>query len=349
MKKITIYTLADKRPDFIAVQHASFKKFIKDEYEFIVLNNAMGSRKRTEEIYRICEELHIKCIKVKKDRKFNIIGKQKSIGWTGTYTNPNVACAYPIKWAWEEMCEYNKDKLFMLIDSDMFIRRDISFSNEMEGYDAALWMQYRGLSEKRTKASVTYFTNGICIFDPSKIKNIKEMNWDCGIIKKAFVNGYAVDVGGYIYTWLKENNLKIKHVSEYAIYSYKIKENDIIWLECAQNGNYYYSFEYNRKDKTTSNYVCHEIGWQADDAIFPHFPPDFEGILKQKIIKYFEEFILDKQTYPLPTFLGFMEFETFNEKIDPFIIHIKAGSGYVGFDENYRKLKFDFVKKSLNI
>lgn len=46
MKKITIYTVADKRPDFIPVQYDTLKKYIRDEYEYIVLNNAIDSRYR---------------------------------------------------------------------------------------------------------------------------------------------------------------------------------------------------------------------------------------------------------------------------------------------------------------
>ena len=43
MKKITIYTAADKRPDFIHLQYETLKKYIKDDFEYIIFNNAIDS------------------------------------------------------------------------------------------------------------------------------------------------------------------------------------------------------------------------------------------------------------------------------------------------------------------
>lgn len=144
----------------------------------------------------------------------------------GSYANPNVATAYPLRWAWEDMCEYNKDKILMVFDSDMFICNPISFNNQLNGYDAALMMQYRGLNNKNISDSdlVTYIWNALFIFDVNKIKNLKELNWDCGIIKKSYINGYSVDVGGYAHFWLKENKIRIKYLSEYAIIDHKKKK-----------------------------------------------------------------------------------------------------------------------------
>src|SRR6185436_13116035 len=59
--------------------------------------------------------------------------------------------------------------------------------------------------------------------------------------------------------------------------------------------------------------------------------------------------ILDKQTYPDPTFLGFLEFENFSEHIDPFAIHNKAGGGYLGFGKKYGEEKLAFIETALNL
>ena len=349
MKKITIYTLADKRPDFIPVQDETLKKFVKDEYEYVVFNNAIDSKRRREEISRICKERNIKCVEVKKNPRLNLIGGQKAISWLGSYNNPNLACAYPIKWAWEKMCDDNKDKIFIIIDSDMFLCRPLSFNEELYDHDAAVMLQYRGPTQNRENAAVTYVWNGICVFDTDKIENIKKMNWDCGVVKKSFINGYPVDVGGYIHFWLKENDIKIRHLSEYAIYNFKQKTDNIFWLEAVINGNFHYSFEYDIKQRETFNFLSHEEGWKTGDKVLPHLPEGFEEILKNKTIQCFEKYILDKQTYPAPTFLGLIGFETFNEEIEPFIIHNKAGSGYTGLDDSYNRSKLEFIKKTLKL
>lgn len=339
MKKVVIYTTADKRPDFIELQHSTLKKHVQDSYEFVVLNNAIDSRSRRKEISSTCQKLGIKCVQVKRDKKYGVIGDTKVFTWRGAFRNANVGTAYPLKWAWETICEENKDNLVVIIDSDMFLSQDISFNRELGEKQASFMIQYRGPKNHRKDADVSYIWNGICIFNVSEIKKLKELNWDCGT-----VNGFAVDVGGFSHFWDEKKTLTVQHISEYAIHNFAIKSENLIWLEATINGNYHYSFEYDTQTREVTLFHCYETGWQKGDAILPHLQNDFENILTLKTIKYFEEYILNKQTYPSPTFLGFIEFETFNETISPFIIHHKAGSGYVGFDEEYRKKKLNFIK-----
>jgi len=175
------------------------------------------------------------------------------------------------------------------------------------------------------------------------------MNWDCGIIKKAYINGYSVDVGGYIHPWLEKYKITYRSITELALYKYNTLEDGRFYLEATLNGNYHYSFEYDAKNKDTSHFKSFERGWMHGDIILPHLPSHYEGILIKKTIGYFETYIKDKQTYPAPTFLGFIEFESDTLENKPFIFHNKAGSGYMGFDKEYGKLKLDFIKKILKI
>lgn len=350
MKKITIYTIADKRPDFIPVQYESFKKFVKDDYDYIVINNAIDSKKRRDLIRKTCEELQIKSIEVKKENRFKIIGKQKVFSITGSYRNANVGTAYPIKWAWEKMCKDEND-LFVLIDSDMFLLKPTSFIEEIGKNDASFVIQYRGIENDKTSI-VTYPWNGICILNHKKIPSLIDLNWDCGVIEKAYISGFSVDVGGYGHYWLKKNKVSTKHISEYAIHNYKILEDKNIWIEATLNGNFHYSFEYNQTTKEPKQLEYYTRNqWQIFKTknILPHMPENFNLTLQKKTIKYFEEFILNKQDYPAPTFIGIIEYETFSEEIDPFIVHNKAGSGYMGFDANYAKKKLNFIEKIIGL
>lgn len=350
MKKVTIYTISDKRPDFIPIQYESFKKFINDNYEYVVINNAIDSKKRKRLISKTCEKIGVKCIEVKKVKNFNIIGKQKVFNIFGKYKNPNIACAYPIKWAWEKMCK-DKNDVIVLIDSDMFLIKQTSFVKELEGNNISFVIQYRGIQKGKT-ASVTYPWNGICIFNHKKIKNLIDLNWDCGVIEKAYINGFSVDVGGYGHFWLKENKIKMKHISEYAIHNFKILPNKNIWIEATLNGNFHYSFEYNKTTEEIyelKHFKNNQWKYFKNKYIFPHMPENFNLTLQKKTIKYFEKFILNKQDYPSPTFIGMIEYETFSEEIEPFAIHNKAGSGYMGFDANYAKKKLDFIEKIVDV
>jgi hypothetical protein len=344
MKKVTLYTLADQRPDFIEVQYAAFKKHLKDDYRFVVLNNAINSSKRRKAIATICAKLDVECVEVKKDTAFVTMAGEKAITWWGSYTNANLACAYPLSWYWHTMCEENKNNIIIVIDSDMFLCKDISFNESIASYDAAFITQYRGLQHVRKDSLVTYPWNGICIFDTEKIPAIAEWSWACGT-----VNGFPVDVGGQAHFWLQKNKIIIKNISEYAIHNFKIINDTTTWLEATLNGNYHYSFSYNIENKEVTDYHCYETNWQPADNILPHFPHEFQTILQQKTIAYYEKFILNKQTYPVPTFLGLIEFENFTNSADPFIIHNKAGSGYMGFDKEYGTLKLQFIRNTLGV
>lgn len=341
MNKLSVYTFADKRPDFIELQYMSLKKHLKDDFELVVFNNALGSIFRRMKIDSICRGLQIRSCAVKRNNRFLFVGGKKAISW-GRYVNPNVACAYPINYAWGQMCEENRRTPFAIIDSDMFLCRDVSFVDLVSKHDASLILQYRGLTEGRSKASVTYLWNAFGVFDPMKIPSLEEVNWDCGV-----VHGHSLDVGGFSHFWLEGRDININHLSEYAILNYKARANDTVWLDCSLNGNYHFSFSYNLKDKGTFDYHCYEAESHAQDEILPHFPRQHQGELMLKFINYFERHILDKQTYPSPTFLGFVECESFSKTPDPFIIHHKAGSGYMGFPGEYEKEKLRFIKQEL--
>ncbi len=350
MKKVTIYTLADKRPDFIPVQFETFKKFVKDDYEYVVVDNCIDSRKRSAALRETCKSLGIGYMKVKIDRDLMRKNGQNATTWIGTYKNGSIAAGYGFNFVWKKICEYNKDRLVVIIDADMFVCRPISWNEELEGNDAAFIHQYRGLSENNDKFLVNYPWNTLCVFNPAKIPDLEKMNWNSGVSKKYYIENFAVDTAGYIHFWMKENRLNVKHLSEYAIHDYK-RGADSVWIDAVLNGNFHYSFNYDLATKNISDFKVYKNGWENFSAkkILPHFPEGFEKILPTKTIKYFERFLLDKQTYPDPSFFGILEFETFTEEINPLTVHNKAGSGYMGFDMKYAEQKLDFIEKTLNI
>ena len=58
---INIYTFADKRPDFIQLQFESLKKFISNNFEYHVFNNASNPNLESQ-INSICQQLKIKVL-----------------------------------------------------------------------------------------------------------------------------------------------------------------------------------------------------------------------------------------------------------------------------------------------
>ena len=63
--KVLIMTLSYNKPEFIRWQHATFKKFLKDDYEFVVFNDA-PNKKLSKKIEAACRKLKIECISAEK-------------------------------------------------------------------------------------------------------------------------------------------------------------------------------------------------------------------------------------------------------------------------------------------
>ena len=59
--KVLIFTYAYNRPEFIETQYKTFKKFLLDEYEYVVFNDAIEPVLK-KKIELMCEKLQIRCI-----------------------------------------------------------------------------------------------------------------------------------------------------------------------------------------------------------------------------------------------------------------------------------------------
>jgi len=57
--KVLIFTYAYNRPDFVEIQHKTFQKFLEDEYEFVVFNDAVDAS-IYHQIHAICSRYKIR-------------------------------------------------------------------------------------------------------------------------------------------------------------------------------------------------------------------------------------------------------------------------------------------------
>ena len=62
--KVLIITHSYNRPDFIELQQKTFAKFLKDEYEFVVFNDAESNPDMFKKIEDTCKRCGIRCIKI---------------------------------------------------------------------------------------------------------------------------------------------------------------------------------------------------------------------------------------------------------------------------------------------
>ncbi len=175
-EKVLILTYSFNRPDFIEWQYKTFEKFLLDDYEFVVFNDAQNSVV-SRQIEAMCDRYGIACVRVPQNHPNNTPGGRHQVS---------------IRYSLDSR-GFNHTGIVCMIDSDMFLVKHFSIVNFMKNYDIAGWGQFR-------PNNVYYLFPGLVFMDMSRLPNKETMNWAGGNI-----NGSAVDTGGQIHYYLKYN------------------------------------------------------------------------------------------------------------------------------------------------
>lgn len=195
---LLIITHSYNRPDFIEIQYKTFKKFMHDEYEFIVFNDARDSQIR-EQINKICSQYQISCIEIPQeihDRPY--LQRDNNSG----YNHSAVRCANVVQYSLD-ILGFDHDDLVMIIDSDMFLVNEFSVREYLKNHDIAALPQCRSNEQEK----IDYIWNGLIFFNMATLPHKRTLNFNCG-----WVNGALTDVGGYTYYYFKNNpDVKLKH------------------------------------------------------------------------------------------------------------------------------------------
>jgi len=203
--KILIFTYSYNRPDFIELQNKTFKKFLKDDYEFVVFNDARDP-KLYKQIKATCKKLHIKCIKIPQE-----IHTQPYLQrWPGEYYHaPAVRNCNVVMYSLDNY-GFKHDDIVVLLDSDMFLVKPFSIREYMNGYDLA------GLLHSKSP-DVLYLWIGLVFLNMRTMPNKKTIDFNCGK-----VDDINVDAGGQSYHYLKNNpdarvnNINLCHLTGFA-------------------------------------------------------------------------------------------------------------------------------------
>jgi hypothetical protein len=174
-----VLTAVVNNPIFIEIQYHTLKKYMKNDYEFIVFNDAKNFPDFTNggdvtiktQIEDVCKKLNIKCINIPNEQhKINNCAAKR--------------CADSMNY----MLQYklnNPDK-YLVIDSDMFLIDNFNIS-DYEKYDISVVLQ------KRLNGKVNYIWNGLYYFNINKMDNKELLNWN---------TKPGCDVGGMMEEWL---------------------------------------------------------------------------------------------------------------------------------------------------
>ena len=221
---IHIFTTVVNRPDFVEIQDKLFKKFLKDDYVFHVVDDSLDED-ISKEFSTICTDNNINYYRKSqnKNKKFDspIAGARHA-----TET---------IQWTYDNIIKKDcKEDIVLFCDSDMFLFDDFSAQDYMKDEIIAGALQVRG--------HVNYIWNGLMLFDMKKITEIdSNLNFSDGV-----VDGCSTDIGGHLYYWFKKYNVNFKNInqnetnsdnwmpvypSEYNGVSLVFQNNDDMWVK----------------------------------------------------------------------------------------------------------------------
>lgn len=202
--RVLILTTAFNRPDFIELQHKLFAKFLQDEYEFLVINDA-NTPQMQEDIKKTCHRLHIPCHQVPQsihDEPYLLRGPDDN------YNNPNVRHCNSVQWAWNNFFSYH-DGPVMIIDSDMFLIRPFSIEKTLKDVHFAgiFW----GTTDMQTGEPYSYLWLALILLNNPFLPEKDTICFNCGLLP----NTQAIcDSGGWTYFYLNKfkNLLKLHNL-----------------------------------------------------------------------------------------------------------------------------------------
>ena len=211
--KVLIITYSYSNPEFIEIQHKTFKHFVKDPYEFVVFSDA-PTEAGHKQIEAMCRQCGIACLRV--PQHIHESPYYLPLNMPQIYPNhtvpSNVRHVHSVQYSLDTL-GFNNDDIVLLIDSDMFLVRPFNIADYMKECDIASLMKG---SANEQGATIMYCCPALTFLNMHTLPDKRSLNFNCG-----WVNGCSGDSGGFTHYYLKSHpNLKLKSVA--SLYSGQI-------------------------------------------------------------------------------------------------------------------------------
>ena len=208
--KVLIITYNYNNPEFITMQHQTFKKFIEDEYEFIVFSDA-PTESGHKQIDAMCTQCGIKCIRIPQqihENPYYLPLNMPQIYHNHTVPS-NVRHVHSVQYSLNTL-GFDHDDIVVLIDTDMFLIRPLNITAYMKDCDIAAFMKG---SNNEQGATIMYCCPALTLLNMKTLPDRRSLNFNCG-----WVNGCSADSGGFTHYYLKGHpNLRLKYID--SLYS----------------------------------------------------------------------------------------------------------------------------------
>ena len=231
---VRILTFHYNQADFIELQYKMLRKFLSDDFEMIVFNDAVTSRNE-EWIKDVCDEYGIRCIRFQPEWHFtdplNIYLKDRLQSpsdmplweWTSLTPleeiaqHPSIRHCHVIQYALDHF-GYDHDDLVVVMDGDNFLIQPMSFK-ELLGSDDLVWCSRQSEHLEKFKRQLPKEVRPwdawvvFVAFNPSKLPTPHELKFHVDIVRDHpnLLDNITLDSGGAVYKYTnKYPDLKIK-------------------------------------------------------------------------------------------------------------------------------------------
>jgi len=192
--KVLILIPTCNNPSFIEVQHKTFKKFLKDDHEIIVFNDARDS-KINQSIVDTCNDYNIQCIQIPQeihDRPYLL--REAGAYWhLSNYHSPSVRNCNVVQYMLDTV-GFKFEGIVALIEGDLFLIDNFSIEEYMKNSSLAGYVK-----KSHPKTLYEYLWIGQNFLDMRTLPNKETFNINCG-----YINEEIVDSGGYSYFYLQQ-------------------------------------------------------------------------------------------------------------------------------------------------
>jgi len=197
---LKIFTFTSNRPDFIDLQMNSFRRHLKEDFEFVVFNNSkLSGDSCYDEINKRCREVGATSIDIQRDLALVEECQKLETACSifnphGVYSIANVAHAYALNWAWQNVISKETGPV-AIFDSDIFLVQPIKLTDVL--YPHQLCCVYDG-KPRPQGPPIMYMWPTFVLIDMARFPDPQTLNWFCGRIENV-----PVDVGGQTFHYFQ--------------------------------------------------------------------------------------------------------------------------------------------------
>lgn len=217
--KVLIFTYSYNKPEFIELQYKTFKKFLLDDHELVVFNDAR-EQETALQIKNMCKKYGLQCIPIPQeihDRPYlDKTGEIKhEYDWVpNEYHSPSVRNSNVVQYSLDTF-GFEHDDILILVDSDLFLIKEFSFRKYLKNYDLAGYNRIVEYS-KNDQIGINYLWIGLIFINMKSLPNKTMFNINC-----SFCNNVLIDTGGQTHYYIKHNHrAHIKYFDKLFMHSH---------------------------------------------------------------------------------------------------------------------------------